>query len=186
MTARPYFNQADPKWASLPLGFSRVRTFKQAGCAVASIAQGVVVLGVDRAATPLSVNDKARAAWDGKDMAKAPWEPNSASGILVNIGAPSGVVVGPRVEGASEMIDALDEALKSGRVALLNVIKNGDANRKHWLCALRIDGADIIYSDPDGGYEGRLPRATLSGPSPTNRYTYLVKGVRVMSAKNLA
>lgn len=185
MTARPYFNQADPKWASLPLGFSRVRTFKQAGCAVASIAEGVVALGVDRAATPLSVNDKAKLGWDGKDESKRPWEPASASGILPNIGAFNGVVVGPRVEGLAKMSEVLDEALKAGNVALLNVHKNGDENRKHWVCALRIDGGDIVYADPDGGYEGRMPRSTLSGPSPTNRWSYLVKGVRVV-AKNAA
>lgn len=182
MVARPYLNQGDPAVANAPVGRSKQKV-KAVGCTATAVAQAVRRLGVDGTTDAVRVMRNALAAWDGVEGSSTmPYAAGSASAWVGRLGQGNGVVVHERINLVQpQMHDKLIEALKAGHPVLLSVDKNGDTKIDHWLCALVLDGEDIIYADPDGGYEGRMNRNTLECYSPTGAHKYRVLGIRIVT-----
>lgn len=180
MTVRPYLNQGDPLWAVEKCGLSPTATIQQVGCVLTSLAIAARQLGTEPQATPSSVQRKALAAWRAGKLAR-PFAESSAAAVIDLVARPSGLSVDAEVRGRTGRLwSTLMAALGSGR-ALLHV-DNRDDNvdePRHWVLALRLDGRDVVFADPDGGYEGRLPWDTLEGASPKGR-PYRVLGVRAV------
>lgn len=186
MTERPYLNQGDPQWARVKAGFSSARTMSQVGCVLTSIAQALRYLEVDPAATPVSVQQAALQAWDGHPLT-APFAARTAAAFMPRIGRAVGVDIGDRInhiEGP-RFFGALAEAFAGVGCALLHVDSREDGldEPNHWVLGLRIEGSmtdgQLVYADPDGGYEGRLPMATLRAPSPKDK-PYQLHGLRTV------
>jgi hypothetical protein len=183
VTSRPYVNQADPAVAAALLGRSKSVRHRKAGCAVAAVAQAVRKL-VGGMPTGLTIQQRALAAWDGVEGSDTmPWAAGSAAAWMGRLGNGSDVVVHDRINIAqgSLMRDELTANLKAGNPVLMAVDENRDDVGDHWVCALHIDGDDIVYADPDGGLEGRMRRDTLEGIAPNGKDRYRVIGIRVVT-----
>lgn len=180
---RPYLNQGDPLWAAEKCGLSSTATIQQVGCVLTSLAIAARQLGVDPQATPSSVQQQALAAWRAGKLAR-PFAENSAAAVIDLVARASGLDVDAEVRGRTGRLwSTLMAALGSGR-ALLHVDNRDDnvEEPRHWVLALRQDGRDVVFADPDGGFEGRLTWDTLEGPSPRGR-PYRVLGVRSVAKR---
>lgn len=190
MTDRPYLNQGDPRWAKVKAGRSKTATIQQVGCVITSMAQALRSLQIDADATPLSVQQKALDRWDGRTET-APFSGNTAAAFQARLGAAVGLIVRDRINAIEEARFAAELYGTFGMagLAMLHVDSRDDGldEPNHWVLGLRIDGTVddgvIVYADPDGGYEGRIPLRTLKGPSPKGK-PYEVRGMRrVLSAR---
>lgn len=190
MTARPYLNQGDPDFnrPGMFVGRSR-KKIKDVGCTITAVAQAVRKLGVDGAATPLSVQARALAAWDGVEgSGTCVYAAGSAAAYVGRLGNGNGIVVHDKVNRVeAHMGDTLVDNVKGGIPVLLLIDKDGDPDVEHWCCALALDAGHVVYADPDGGLEGRLPvgsqsqPAHLEGYSPSGKHRYRVLGIRVVT-----
>lgn len=181
---RPYLNQGDPAWRSLKAGRSRSRTIGQVGCVLTCYAQAMRIMGIDAEATPASVQRRALELWDGSEET-APFAGNTAAAFQVRLAAANGLTVGDRVniiDGQRLWGELIGSFFYEG-LCLMHVdsIDDGRDDANHWVLGVRLDGqgddAVVVYADPDGGYEGRLPLRTLQAPSPKGK-PYAVQGVR--------
>ncbi len=184
MTARPYLNQADPDFnrPGMFVGRSK-KKFIAVGCCETATAQAIRKLGVDGAATPLTVQARCLAVWDGVEGSSTmPFAAGSAAAYVDRLGNGNGVVVHPKINLVeAKMVDELTKNLKGGIPVLLLVDHNGKPGVDHWLCGLTLEGDDIVYADPDGGCEGRMSRQLLEGWSPSQRHRYKLLGIRVVT-----
>lgn len=181
---RPYLNQGDPSWNKVKAGRSRSRTIGQVGCVLTCYAQARRIMGLDPMATPVTVQQRALDLWDGREQT-SPFSGNTAAAFQDRLAAANDLVVGDRVniiEG-QRCWGELVGAFFHGGLCLMHVDSVADDldEPNHWVLAVRLDGqgddAVVVYADPDGGHEGRLPLATLTGPSPKGK-PYRVQGVR--------
>lgn len=181
---RPYLNQGDPAWRNVKAGRSRSRTIGQVGCVLTAYAQALRQLGIDPAATPVTVQRRALELWDGREQT-APFSGNTAAAFQDRLAAANGLTVGDRVniiEG-QRLWGELVGAFFGDGLCLMHVDSRDDDvdEPNHWVLAIRLEGqgddAVIVYADPDGGREGRMPLRTLQAPSPTGK-PYRVQGVR--------
>lgn len=181
---RPYLNQGDPAWARTKAGRSRSRTIGQVGCVLTCYAQAQRITGIDPAATPETVQQRALLAWDGREQT-SPFSGNTAAAFQDRLAAANDLVVGDRVnliEGQKLWAELVGAFFREG-LCLMHVDSVADDidEPNHWVLAIRLDGqgddAVVVYADPDGGYEGRLPLRTLTGYSPKGK-PYQVQGVR--------
>lgn len=184
MIARPYLDQcaADVNRPGIFVGRSRQK-FYVSGCTLTAVAVAVRFLGVDGAATGLTVLERCLAAWDQIEGSESmPYAAGSASAMVGRLGNGNGVVVGEKINLVEpKMTTELEQNLKGGNPVLLLVDHNGKPGVDHWLTALRLEGDDIVYGDPDGGYEGRMSRTLLEGYSPTQKHRYRLLGIRVVT-----
>jgi hypothetical protein len=182
MVARPYLNQGDPAVANAPVGRSKQKV-KAVGCTATAVAQAIRKLGVDSTTDAVRVMKNALAAWDGVEGSSSmPYAAGSAAAFVGRLGQGNGVVVHDKINLVQPQLHyKLTEALKAKHPVLMMVDKNGDTSIDHWLCALALDDEDVVYADPDGGYEGRMSRTTLEGYSPTGKHKYRVLGIRVIT-----
>lgn len=181
---RPYLNQGDPSWAKVKAGRSRSRTIGQVGCVLTCYAQAQRLTGIDPAATPVTVQRRALELWDGREQT-SPFSGNTAAAFQDRLAAANGLTVGDRVniiEGQRLWGELVGAFFQEG-VCLMHVdtVDDGRDEPHHWVLAIRLEGqaddAVVVFADPDGGHEGRLPLATLRGPSPKGK-PYVVQGVR--------
>jgi len=184
VTARPYLNQGAPdvNAPNVYVGRSK-KKFRDVGCTLTAVAQAIRKLGVDGAATGVTVQTRCLAAWDKVEGSKTmPYAAGSAAAFVGVLGNGNGVVVHDKINLVEpKMHDVLIDSLKAGHPVLLLVDHDGKPGVDHWLCALALDGDDIVYADPDGGYEGRMSRTLLEGYSPNGRHRYKVLGIRVVT-----
>ena len=178
---RPYLNQGDPAWAATKCGLSTTTTIQQAGCVLTSLAIALRSLGLDPAATPVTVQTKALAAWRASRLPQ-PFATNSASAVIDLVGRASGLDVGAVLQGRTGRLwSTLMAALGGGRALLhVDTVDDGVDKAHHWVLALRLDGRDIVFADPDGGHEGRLPWDSLEGLSPKGK-PYRVLALRTVA-----
>jgi hypothetical protein len=192
MTERPYLNQGDPRWAKVKAGRSRSATLQQVGCVITCMAQALRSLHIDPEATPVSVQQRALALWDGR-ADTAPFSGNTAAAFQNRLGAAVGLLVRDRVnaiEGARFFSDVFATFGMAG-LLLMHVDSRDDGldEPNHWVLGLRLEGTVddgvVIYADPDGGHEGQMPLRTLRAPSPKGK-PYQLRGIRrVLSASAL-
>lgn len=186
---RPYLNQGDPRWARVKAGLSYRATIGQVGCVLTCIAQAARHFGIDSESTPANVQHAAIAAWDGANPQTAPFQPRTAAAFSPRIGR----IVGLRIDDRVNVIEgprfysALSHTFASGGVVMMHVDSKDDGSDEpnHWVLGLRLEGvaetAAVIYADPDGGHEGRLPLGALKAPSPKGK-PYELRGIRPVFA----
>lgn len=190
MTERPYLNQGDPRWAKVKAGRSRTATIQQVGCVLTCYAQALRLLHIDPAATPVTVQDRALSTWDGR-ADTAPFSGNTAAAFQNRLGAAVGLQVRDRVnaiEGAKFYADVYATFGMAG-LLMMHVDSRDDGldEPNHWVLGVRLDGSVddgvVVYADPDGGHEGRMPLSTLKAASPKGK-AYELRGIRrVLSAR---
>lgn len=181
---RPYLNQGDPAWRQVKAGRSRSRTIGQVGCVLTCYAQAQRITGIDPAATPVTVQQRAMDAWNGREDT-APFSGNTAAAFQARLAAANGLTVGDRVniiEGQRCWGELVGAFFQEGLCLLhVDTVDDGRDEPHHWVLAVRLDGqgddAVVVYADPDGGHEGRLPLSSLRGASPKGK-PYAVQGVR--------
>ncbi len=199
MTARRLC-QSDPLWATHVVGLSLVTRYADAACLLTVMAEAQRELGIDPAATPVTVQDRAIAKWraSGGRQSAMPFialpldekrgrEPG-ANAVTVEVGAANRLRIGSRLDvgtvGVAGIRDAIADALASKGRAAIHVDTNAadaDHNGKHWTLVVRIVGDALIYADPATGEEAPLPTASLAGPSGwKSRRPFAVRGMRTV------
>lgn len=184
MTARPYLNQVDPAFNRPGMFVGRSKKKVSAvGCCATAAAQCVRKLGVDGAATPITVMARSLAAWDGVEGSSSmPYAAGSAAAIVDRLGNGNGVVIHDKINRVQpKMWTELELQLKAGIPVMMLIDHDGQPGIDHWCTALALDGDDVVYADPDGGLEGRMNRKLLEGYSPNGKHRYRLDGIRVVT-----
>ena len=182
--------QADDDVADRKLGRSKKTTIRKAGCLGTALAEILRELKIDVQANAVTVQNKAIVAWmldHPNDERFAPYGPGKAGAVIDRVGAANGLRVSERVgadDGVVAMREAVCSALGSGGRALMHVDDDhvdDDDDPVHWVTALRLEGADVVYADPANGQEGRLALVTLAGASTRgDKRPYRCLGVRAV------
>lgn len=142
----PYYRQADPAWATLPVG-SDGETMAAVGCTLTSIAMGLSGLG--HPLTPGDVNEKL-----------------TQNGGFTKNGYVIWGKVATLTEGAIEVVTVdssyarLDRELAANRPVIVKVLLSGVV--QHWVLVVGKEGREYIALDPLNKAKQPVPLSSLS------------------------
>lgn len=159
------FRQGDKRWRRTRLGEPGSKsTVGGAGCNLLAFVDHLRTMGVDPAATPLTVLEKSLAA------AKRCWRGNMV--VLPHMAELYGLngeeLVRAPPQGAAEMRALLTRTLAAdGRCTLWvdhdSSLPDGDPEGDHFVAARRIEGDRVVFADSATGEEDSIDLRTLSG-----------------------
>lgn len=171
--------QGDPRWRAERLGDGE-SSIGKAGCLLCAITECANRLGTVAHRDPRELNRMGRTA--GAFVGSA--------ALTEKLARCAGLDCSPRIDGPPDILSKQVQArLAMGKMLLLHVDHDsskpkGDVAADHWVLAIELNGASLVYADPATGALHMMPVNSLTAESgwPDKRL-YRVRGIRQLSRR---